>query len=106
MYVGVENISRKLRGSSHIPRYVLSTAGPIVSLRGVSYQVVWISPDVIVLAREDIASELVNRMFEGDTLVIESNYDVYIRGNVLLYVKEPCSQDDGEPTLLFTCLCG
>ena len=96
MYIGVENISRKLRESSYIPRYVLSTAGPIESLHGVSYQVVWISPDVIVLAREDIASELVNRMFEGDTLVIESNYDVYIRGNMLLYVKEPCSQDDEE----------
>ena len=45
-----------------------------------------------------------NRMFEGDTLVIESNYDVYIRGNMLLYVKEPCSQDDEETHFFFTCL--
>ena len=37
-------------------------------------------------------------MFAGDTLAIESNYDVYVRDNVLLYVKEPCSQEDVEPT--------
>ena len=96
MHVGVENISRKLQDSNYTPRYILSTAGPIESLHGVSYPIVWISPDVSVLAREDIASEMVGEMFEGDTLAIQSNYDVYVRDSTLLYVKEQCSQDDTD----------
>ena len=96
MHFRVENISRKLQDSNYTPRYILSTAGPIESLHGVSYPIVWISPDVSVLAREDIASEMVGEMFEGDTLAVQSNYDVYVRGNALLYVKEQCSQDDTD----------
>ena len=58
----------------------------------------WIAPGVGVWAREELAHDLVSEMFVGDTLVIESNYDVYVRDNALLYVKEPCSQEDVDGT--------
>ena len=60
----------------------------------VSYLIVWISPEIVISAREDIADGLISEMFEDHVLIIESDYDVYVRGNVLLYVKEPCNQSD------------
>ena len=96
--VGVENISRKFQVGNYTPKYIISSRKTFDDLEGVAYRIVWIAPEVIVLAREDVASELVDAMFEGDVLAIESNYDVYVRDNVLLYVKEPCSQEDVEPT--------
>ena len=97
-HVDIENASRKLRDVDYTPHYILSRRESFENLGGVSYRIVWISPEVIVSARADIASEMVGEMFAGDTLAIESNYDVYVRDNVLLYVKEPCSQEDVEPT--------
>ena len=97
-HVEIGNVSRKLRDGSYTPQYIISTSDVFENLGGVSYRIVWISPEVIVLAREDLASKLVDEMFEDDILAIESNYDVYVRDNALLYVKEPCSQEDVEPT--------
>ncbi len=97
-HVDIENVSRKLRDVDYTPHYILSRRDVFEELGGVSYRIVWIAPEVIVLAREDIASEVGDEMFESSTLVIESSYDVYIRDNALLYVKKPCSQDDVEAT--------
>ena len=97
-HVGIGNISRKLRVGDYTPPYIISTNEAIETLGGVSYRIVWISPEVIVSARADIASELVGEMFEDDTLAIESNYDVYVRDNALIYVKEPCGREDVEAT--------
>ena len=97
-HVEVGNISRKLRAGDYTPQYIISTNDVIETLGGVSYRIVRIAPKAIVLAREDLASKLVDEMFEDDILAIESNYDVYVRDNALLYVKEPCSQEDVEPT--------
>ena len=97
-HVSIGNISSGLRVDGYTPQYILSTDGVVGILEGASYRIVWISPEVIVSAREDIASKLVSGMFEGDTLIVESNYDVYVRDNALLYVKEPCGQEDVEAT--------
>ena len=97
-HIVVENVSKSLRAGNYTPPYVVSINEAVDTIGGVSYRIVWISPEVIILAREDIAIELVDEIFDGDTLVIESNYDVYVRDNALLYVKEPCSQEDVEPT--------
>ena len=96
--VGVENISRKFQVGNYTPKYIISSRKTFDDLEGVAYRIVWIAPEVIVLAREDVASELVDEMFEDDILAIESNYDVYVRDNALLYVKEPCSREDVEAT--------
>ena len=97
-HISIRNTSSELRVDDYTPQYILSTSDTVEDIGGVSYRIVWIAPEVIVLARDDIASELVGKMFEGDTLVVESKYDVYARDNALLYVKEPCSQDDVEAT--------
>ena len=97
-HISTRNISRRLRSDDYIPQYIISTSDAVENIEGVSYRIVWISPEVIVLARDDIASELVDEMFEDDILAIESNYDVYVRDNALLYVKEPCSREDVEAT--------
>ena len=97
-HVEVGNISRKLRAGDYTPQYIISTNDVIETLGGVSYRIVRIAPKAIVSAREDLASRLVDEMFEDDILAIESNYDVYVRDNALLYVKEPCSREDVEPT--------
>ena len=97
-HVGVANVSRTLQDSSYAPRYIISTRKTVPALGGVSYRTVWIAPGVGVWAREELAHDLVSEMFVGDTLVIESNYDVYVRGNALLYVKEPCGQEDVNGT--------
>ena len=97
-HVSIGNISNELRVDDYTPQYILSTSDTVDDIGGVSYRIVWIAPEVIVLARDDIASELVGEMFKGDTLVVESKYDVYARDNALLYVRELCSQEDVEAT--------
>ena len=103
-HVEVGNVSRKLRHSGYAHQYIISTDEVIDNIGGVSYRIVWISPELIVSAREDIADNTVSDIFERDTLVIESSYDVYLRQTstsswpheTLLYVKYPCSQDDTD----------
>ena len=97
-HISIRNISRRLRSDDYIPQYIISTSDAVENIEGVSYRIVWISPEVIVLAREDIASDLVGEMFEDDALAIQSSYDVYVRDNALLYVKEACSQEDVDAT--------
>ena len=97
-HVGIANVSRTLQDSSYAPQHIISTRKTVSALGGVSYRTVWIAPGVGVWAREELAHDLVSEMFVGDTLVIESNYDVYVRDNALLYVKESCGQEDVDGT--------
>ncbi len=97
-HIGIANVSRTLQGNSYAPQYIVSMSKSAPALGGVSYRIVWIAPGVGGWAREELARDLVSEMFVGDTLVIESAYDVYIRGNALLYVKQPCNQDDIKAT--------
>ena len=97
-HVSIGNISSELRFDDYTPQYILSTNDATENIGRVPYRIVWISPEVIVSARENIANKLVSEMFAGDTLTVESKYDVYVRDNALLYVKEPCSQEDAEAT--------
>ena len=97
-HIVVENVSKSLRMGEYTPPYVVSVNKPLDTIGALAYRVVWMAPEVVVLAREELASELVGKMFEGDALVIESKYDVYVRDNALLYVKRTCSKDDIEAT--------
>ena len=84
----------KLRDDKYMPQYILSTRKVIRGIDDASYLIVWISPEVVVAAREDIAGGLINQMFEGYELIVESNYDVYVREGIILYVNGPCEQSD------------
>ena len=84
----------KLRDEKYTPQYIISARKMVEDIGEVSYLIVWISPEVVVSAREDIAGELISEMFEGYKLIVESNYDVYIREDVILYVNESCKQAD------------
>ena len=103
-HVEVENVSQKLRDSNYTPQYIISTDEAIENIGRVLYRIVWVSPEVIISAREDIVGNTSSDIPERDILIIESSYDVYIRETLisswlhdsLLYVKEPCSQDDTE----------
>lgn len=99
-HVAIGNASRKLRDTNYAPQYTISTSDPLEHIGAVSYRIVWVAPEMIISAREELAHELVGKMFEGDTLVVESKYNVYIRGKALLYAKRPCTQDDVEATFL------
>ena len=93
-HVEIGNVSRKLRDGNYTPQYIISTNDVVNNIGEVSYLIVWISPETVISAREDIADGLISEMFEDHVLIIESDYDVYVKGNVLLYVKEPCNQSD------------
>ena len=104
-HVWVENASRKLRQGSYTPQYIISTSEVIENIDEVLYRIVWVSPEVVISAREDVvAGNTISDIFRGDMHIIESNYDVFLRRTStsswpresLLYVKEPCGQDDTD----------
>ena len=108
-YVGVKNVSEELREGNYAPPFIFSRRGPFeATIEGASYRVVWIRPGVTVLAKEDAAvrhdktiNDFMEEMIEGGESVLISGYDVYdvyVNGNMLIYVKDACGAADTAPS--------
>ena len=101
-YVGVQNPSWKLRGGSHAPPFIFSTAGSLSTLAGKAYRVVLENPLVTVLTMEaggvnEIPEKWSRTLAESEQLVIRFDFDVYFHRNEnrLVYVKRRCQPAAG-----------
>ena len=103
-YVGVQNLSGKLRGGTHTPPLIYSMMGPLSTLAGKAYRVILENSLVTVLAMEaggvnEIPEKWSGTLAESEQLVIRSDFDVYFRRNEnrLVYVKNRC-----QPATVFS----
>ena len=94
-YVGVTNVSGKLRGGTHAPPLILSISRSLSTFAGERYHVVWKHPSATVLATTKAANEVLEgykRVINTKNLLIRSNLEVYLdrNRNRLVYVKNRC----------------
>lgn len=61
-YVGVSNITKKLRDGDRTPPFIFSTEGPLSTLAGKTYHVVLENPLVSILATTKAANEIIGRL--------------------------------------------
>ena len=102
-YVGVSNITKKLRDIDYAPPFIFSTEGPLSTLVGKAYHVVLKNPLVSILATTKVANEVSEgwkRIINTKNLLIRSHLEVYLdrneeMGNRLVYVKKRCQPAAG-----------
>lgn len=94
-YVSVSNHTNKLRAVDSAPPFVFYRKGPLSTLEGDRYHVVWKSPSVILLANSKSRQGSVEewkRIINVRNLLIRSHLEVYLdrNENRLVYVKDRC----------------